>query len=115
MVEFEDRTLPSVAIEVETDINLDFGASLRQVKKYQKRFPKVIVIIPKEYERFVPLYKNESLRVWLWSATRIWECLRCGNIAYENRPITGFKCLGKGCGSKEHRLKGTTDEAFVEP
>jgi len=81
-----------VAIEVENDIQWDFADSLRQVKKY-KRYPpknwklKVIVIIPKEYQRFAPLYNNEEIPVWLWTATRIWECMRCGNITEEKRTL----------------------------
>ena len=68
------RTFPAeakVLIEVETDMDLDFGMSLQQVKRYKKKYPGVIVVIPKEYERFVPLYKNEGFRVYLWRATRI--------------------------------------------
>ena len=69
-----------IAIELENDIQWDFGKSLRQVKKYKSKFEDARVIIPEEYKRFAPLYKNEGLRVYLWKAKRKWQCLRCGII-----------------------------------
>jgi hypothetical protein len=101
-----------VAIEVETDKDFDFGESLRQVKKYRGKYG-VIVVIPMEYERFVPLYKNEGLRVYLWKATRILECMACGKLSYVDKPIEP-KCSAKGCKSPGQRLKGIKDEKFVE-
>jgi len=111
VIKFEHEK-SEVAIEVETDMDFDFGKSLRQIKKYQRRFRKVYVIIPKEYERFVPLYKNEDFDVYLWTATRIWECMQCGNIIYEKRPITP-KCSKRSCGPHQ-RLKGIMDTTFIE-
>ena len=113
VVEFKDKTRYPIAIEVETDINFNFGRSLRQINKYQRRFEEVKVIIPKEYERFVPLYKNEGFRVYLWETTRIWECMRCGEITDEKRPIRP-KCSAKDCNSTEQRLKGIKDTTFKE-
>ena len=81
--------MAQVAIELETDVDFDFGKSLRQIKNYKNKFADVRVIIPagKEYERFAPLYKNEGFRVWFWSAIRIWQCLRCGNITEKEGSI----------------------------
>lgn len=76
-----------IAIELENDIQWDFGESLRQVKKYRDRFPDTRIIIPEEYQRFAPLYKNEGFRVYLWNATRVWQCMVCGDLAYEVGPI----------------------------
>jgi len=109
------RTFPVerwVAIEVETDMDFDFGRSLQQVKKYKGKYG-VIVVIPKEYERFVPLYKNEGFEVYLWRAIRIWECMQCGHPSYVEKPIRP-KCSAKGCDSKEQRLKGIKNAEFVE-
>jgi len=109
------RTLPTqewMAIEVETDTDFDFGKSLQQVKKYKEKY-NVIVVIPKEYERFVPLYRNEGFRVFLWKATRIWECMRCGHLSYVDRPIKP-KCSSKDCNSPEQRLKGIKNAEFEE-
>lgn len=47
-----------IAIELENDVHWDFGKSLRQIKKYKDKFDDARVIIPKEYEKFAPLYKN---------------------------------------------------------
>ena len=80
MVTIPHENNRQIAIELENDIHWDFQESLRQIKKYQGRFPDTRVIIPSEYERFAPLYKNEGIRVWLWQARRRWKCLRCGTI-----------------------------------
>ena len=102
-----------VAIELETDMDFDFGKSLRQIKKYARRFKEVIIVIPKEYERFAVLYKNEGFRVYLWEATRIWECMRCGNTTEERKSIKP-KCSRKSCRSTEQRLKGVKNVTFKE-
>lgn len=102
------------AVELENDIQWDFGQSLRQVKKYKRAMKwDVVVIIPKEYERFAILYKNEGFRVWLWKATRLWQCLRCGTITEEERTVKP-KCPNKECKSNEQRLKGLKDVTFEE-
>lgn len=76
-----------IAFEVENDIHWDFQESLRQVKKYKKRYPDTRVIIPLSFERFAPLYINEEIRVYLWNATRRWECLRCGTETEKVGPV----------------------------
>ncbi len=102
-----------LAIEFENDIQWDFADSLQQVKKYDELFDKVVVIIPREYERFAPLYKNEGFQVWLWKATRVWECMQCGTITEERRTVKP-RCSGKKCNSTEQRLKGVKDTQFEE-
>jgi len=108
--------MAQVAIELETDVDFDFGKSLRQIKNYKKKFADVRVIIPagKEYERFAPLYKNEGFRVWLWKATRVWQCLRCGNVTEKEGEIQP-KCeeCNKYIPHKLIELKGTTFEEFL--
>lgn len=89
-----------IAIELENDIHWDFGQSLRQVKKYKRKFKDTRVIIPYEYERFAPLYKNEGVRVWLWQAKRKWKCLRCGTINVNESRIPP-KCKGKDSEGKK--------------
>lgn len=101
------------AIEVENDINWDFADSLRQVRKYRrnyKDFDDVVVIIPKRYERFARLYKKEGFQVYLWKATRIWECMRCGNEMEDERTVKP-KCSSKDCSSTEQTLKGLKEES----
>jgi len=103
-----------VAIELETDVAFDFGNSLRQIKNYKHKFTDVRVIIPagKEYERFAPLYKNESFRVWLWKAIRVWQCLRCGNETEKEGAIQP-KC--EKCNKHtKHKLIGLKDTTFEE-
>ena len=102
------REKKQIAIELENDIQWDFGKSLRQVKRYQERFPDTRVIVPEEYKRFAPLYKNEGFRVYLWKAKRKWQCLRCGTITDKEGPIQP-KCKNKKCGNtsrNEFRLVG---------
>jgi hypothetical protein len=83
------------------------------VKRYRKGFPNTIVVIAKEYERFVPSYKNEEFRVYVWRAIRVWECMRCGSRTTEEGPVPP-KCTVKDCNSREQRLKGIRNAEFVE-
>jgi hypothetical protein len=99
------------AIEMEGDTDWDFANSLRQVKKYRnnsKDFNKVMVIIPKKYERFAILYGNEGFPVYLWTASRIWEC-RCKEEIEDTR-TNKPKC--KKCNSTEMEFKGITNVKF---
>lgn len=103
----------TTAIEIENDIQWDFAHSLQQVKKYRenrREFKDVVVIIPKRYERFAILYKNEGFRVYLWEATRIWECMQCGSQMEEARTIKP-KCKKRNCNSKEQSLKGLREQS----
>ena len=104
-----------IAIEVENDIQWDFGASLRQVKKYQQKFD-TRIIIPEEYKRFAPLYKNEGFRVYLWKAKRKWKCQRCKTITLNESRVPP-KCSSKKCGNKsrsEFDLVGLEDTKIKE-
>lgn len=110
------REKREVAIELENDVQWDFGESLRQVKRYKDRFDDVRVIIPEEYKRFAPFYKNEGFRVYLWKAIRKWECLRCETITDKRGPVQP-KCKNKTCGNKsrnEFRLIGLKDADIEE-
>lgn len=106
-----DEQRKQIAIELENDVQWDFGKSLRQVKKYQYKFD-TRVIIPEEYKRFASLYKHEGFRVYLWKAKRRWQCLRCGTIIEKEGPIQP-KC--KKCNKyTEHRLIGVKDTKIEE-
>jgi len=100
-------------IEIESDKIWNFGESLRQVKKYlytQERWAKeVIVIIPKYYVNFSPMYINEGFKVFVWEAISQWYCQRCGktfevNIDRNTQP----RCITKNCsaGKDEVELMG---------
>jgi hypothetical protein len=106
----------AIAIELENDIKWDFGESLRQVKKYKNKFGDVRVIIPEIYKRFVPLYKNEGFRVYLWKAKRKWQCLRCRTINISESHVPP-RCEDKGCENKsrdEFDLIGLKDTDIYE-
>lgn len=106
----------TIAIELETDVQWDFGQSLHQIKKYRRNsrdFNLVVVIIPKEYVRFALLYRQENFPVYLWRASRVWECMQCGNIAVEERTVKP-RCSVESCHSNEQRLKGLRDAFFEE-
>jgi len=103
----------TTAVEVETDMQWDFAHSLQQLNKYKgnrKDFQDVVVIIPKRYERFAPLYEEQGFQVHLWEATRIWECVRCGNATEEKRTIKP-KCSSQDCNSTEQVLKGLKESS----
>jgi hypothetical protein len=104
----------NIAIELENDIQWDFQSSLRKLKKYKYNFPDTRIIIPKDYERFAPLYKNEGFRVYLWKAARRWQCLRCGAETEKEGPVTP-KC--KNCqnsSQNDFRLVGLQDTNIEE-
>lgn len=101
-----------IVIELENDVKWDFGDSLRQIKKYRDRFPDARIIIPEEYKRFAPLYKNEGFRIYLWKTTRMWQCLRCGTVTEKEGPVQP-KC--EQCNKNtEHRLIGLKDTKIEE-
>lgn len=84
-----------IAIEVESDIDFDVGKTLRQIKKYSEVF-ETKLIIPKEQEKYAPIFKNEGFPVYLWRATRIWECMKCGQKTYEKTSIKP-RCSNTQC------------------
>lgn len=116
------RETKTIAIELENDIKWDFQDSLRQLNKYKKNFPDTRIIIPREYKRFAPLYVHEGFKVYLWSAKRKWECLRCHYINIEENRVPPKKCKGKAkegksCGNTnrdEFDLVGLEDTQFKE-
>jgi hypothetical protein len=104
-------TSKTTAIELENDDHWDFGHSLRQVRKYRRNndFHEVVVVIPKNYERFAILYVTQGFRVYLWKATRVYECKICGKGQNENNPT---KCLTDKC-KGELELVGVKDVEFT--
>jgi len=104
----KDKTIQNTAIELENDIDWDFAESLRQLRKYRLNFPDTRIIIPKEFERFAPLYEKAGFRVYLWKAVRKWQCLRCGTETRKEGPVTP-KCSNSKCNNNsrnEFRLVG---------
>lgn len=101
----------TTAIELENDEHWDFGHSLRQVRKYRRNtsFEDVVVVIPKKYERFATLYVTQGFRVYLWKATRLMECNKCGEGPSDNKPT---KCKTANC-KGELELIGIKDVEFT--
>lgn len=97
----------TMAIELENDINWDFQDSLRQLKKYKKKFSDARIIIPREYKRFAPLYYHEGFPVYLWNAKRKWECLRCHHVNVNESRIPP-KCEG----TKEKSCSNSSRDEF---
>jgi hypothetical protein len=114
IVTLKEKEKFPVVIEIEADIDFDFADSLRQIKKYRRKstwndvriFQDVRVIIPKICEKFAKLYKHEKFPVYLWSATRIWECRNCGKSTDESI------CKEHRCCGIEMRLKELKDVHF---
>jgi hypothetical protein len=97
-------------IEIESDKIWNFGESLRQVKKYlftQSRWAKeVIVIIPKYYVNFAPMYLNEGFKVFVWEAISEWYCQRCGktfDIKIDRN--TQPRCSNKKCNAGKEEVE----------
>ncbi len=95
------------AIEIENDIQWNFAQSLQQIKKYLQGFYP-IAIIPKIYSRYKTLYELEGIKVWLWSAERIWECMKCGDVSRSSRTAIP-KCNNNKCKGRELRLMGISN------
>ena len=70
------------------------------------------MVIPKEYERFAPLYKNEGFQVWFWKAKRKYECLRCKSVTQIEGPYKP-KCTSCEKYTK-HRLVSLVSADFLE-
>jgi len=105
----------TTAIEIENDIQWDFGKSLRQIKTYRKNtsnFQKVVIIIPKKYERFARYYKSEGFEVYLWEATRLWQCMKC-DTKIPSKKTGKPKCTKQNCKSTELALMGLETHKFA--
>jgi len=102
------------AIELETGVPVvDVGKTLRQVKKYKELFEVVVLIIPREAERYAPIFKNEGIRVYLWTATREYQCVKCKKHTFD---ISSIKPNCSECKSSERALQylGLRDAKFEE-
>ena len=106
-----------IAIEVKSDINFEPEKTLRQIKKYSVIF-ETKLIIPKEQKKYAPYFKNEGFRVYLWRATRIWECMKCGRKTYEKTSIKP-RCSNAQCrASRSLRLAGLKEielDEYLKP
>lgn len=112
----EDKGIITIAIELENDIQWDFGESLRQLRKYKLNFKDTRIIIPKDFERFASLYKKAGFRTFLWTAKRRWQCLKCGTETAKEGPVvptcSNLKC--KNHSPNEFRLIGLKDAIIEE-
>lgn len=105
-----------IAIELENDIQWDFQCSLQQIKKYKGKFEDTRIIIPADFRRFAPLFKNEGFRVYLWTANRRWQCLKCGTETVKEGPVTPI-CSNQKCqnhSQNDFRLIGLKDAKIEE-
>jgi hypothetical protein len=105
-----------IAVELENDIQWDFQSSLKQIKKYKGRFEDTRIIIPADFRRFAPLFKNEGFRVYLWYANRKWQCLKCGTETVKDGPVTPV-CSNQTCknhNQNDFRLVGLKDVRIEE-
>lgn len=112
----KDNEVKATAIELENDLQWDFGESLRQLRKYKLNFSDTRIIIPKDFQRFAPLYKKAGFRTYLWSAKRKWQCLKCKTeTVKEGSSIP--KCSNPKCNNhsqNEFRLIGLIDTIIEE-
>lgn len=87
------------------------SSNTRCIRARKNRFDDVRLVIPEDYQRFAPLYKNEGFRVYLWKAKRKWECLRCGVVTDKKGPVQP-KCRNRDCGNtsrNDFRLVGVKE------
>lgn len=101
-------------IELEIGIPfVDVGKTLRQVKKYTELFQVVVLIMPKEAERYAPVFKNEGIRIHLWTATREYQCVKCKKHTLDS---TSIKPHCSECKATERALRylGIKNAKFEE-
>jgi len=104
------NTTRMIAIEIKSDKTWNFSESLRQVKKYRRNqtinWEDVIVIMPLYYEQFSPLYLNEGIKVFVWSAQSDWFCSRCnsGFSLHVERNEIPAKC-NKDCRANQNEIE----------
>jgi rubrerythrin len=103
-----------IAIEVENDVQWDFQGSLKQIKKYKGKFEDTRIIISADYGRFAPLFRNEGFRIYLWKASRRWQCLRCGTETIKEGPVTPICPKCKNHSQNEFRLVGLANADIKE-
>lgn len=102
------------AIELETGIPfVDVGKTLRQVKKYTKLFQVVVLIMPEEAGRYAPIFKNEGIRVYLWTATREYQCMKCKKHTLDATSIKP-RCSKCDASDRALRYSGIKDTKFEE-
>ena len=101
------------AIELETGMPFDVGKTLRQVKKYTELFEVVVLMMPEEGERYAPIFKNEGIRVYLWTATRDYQCMSCRKHTFD---VTSIKPKCSQCKASQRALRyfGIKDAKFEE-
>lgn len=103
-----------IAVELENDIQWDFQCSLQQIKRYKGKFEDTRIIIPADFRRFAPLFKNEGFRVYLWNANRRWQCLRCGTENVKDGPVVPECSKCKNHSQSDFRLIGLKDAKIEE-
>ena len=66
-------------------------------------YPKLCVVIPKEFAEFIPLFKAKEVSVFLWEGKSEWKCKHCNEITLEEGPWRPLKC--DSCKKPERSLQ----------
>jgi hypothetical protein len=104
-----------VAVEVENDYDFDVDKMLQQIKKDQPC--PTIAIIPKENERDAWLFRENLIKVWLWSVKRRWKCGYCHSFSTTTSKSPPRECPNESCKKKGNFVfEGIehNNEPFVE-
>lgn len=100
-----------VVVEVENDREFDVGETLRKIKK-DREYP-VVVIIPKEFERFAWQFQKSGIGVAFWTTACKWYCKACEKVTTTSTSsITPLKCTKCGKGSNALIFKEIDNTKF---
>ena len=117
------------AIEVQTGYDFNCSGILQKLERFRKAMPKkhkheiaatignglimasspiqpkLCVVIPKDFDEFIPLFKPKEISVFLWEGTLEWECTKCKKITLSSGPWKPMKCSSSSCNKRQRSLR----------
>jgi hypothetical protein len=105
-------------IEVETGYDFNCATILQKFERFKLAlikppahfggviapgtYPKMCVIIPPDFDQFIPLFKAKNISVFLWKGNLEWNCKKCKKTALHSSPWKPKQC--SSCKSNERSL-----------
>lgn len=127
-------------IEIETGYDLNCAGIIQKFRRFQTALrkspgffisgqkgvitskpvePNLVVVIPKEFEDFLRLFKNVGISVFIWEGNVEWKCRVCEKITVTAAPWKPELCITCNKKDRSFRLVGLTNfklrEAYRVP
>lgn len=94
------------AIEIETGYDLNCAEMIRRFHRFRKALtkpvgavlfgandivspepdPNLVIVMPKDFKEFIPLFKNVRVSVFVWEGQGEWKCPTCEKITLAEAP-----------------------------